>query len=50
MEIRVGIKTEVSTVVEREDTAHEIGSGGLLIYIRLAKVPTSGALLPRRNS
>ena len=50
MEIRVGIKTEVSTVVEREDTALEVGSCGLLVYVRLAKVPTSEALLPLRNS
>ena len=50
MEIRVGIKTEVSTVVEREETALEVSSGGLLIYVRLAQVPTSGALLPLRNS
>ena len=50
MEIRVWIKTEVSTVVKREDTALEVGSGGLLVYVRLVKVPTSGALLPLRNS
>ena len=50
MEIRVGIKTEVSTVVEREDTALEVGSCGLVVYVRLANVPTSGSLLPLRNS
>ena len=32
MEITVGMKGEVSTVVEREDTALEVGSGSLLVY------------------
>lgn len=32
MEITVGLKGEVSTVVEREDTAQEVGSGSLLVY------------------
>lgn len=32
MEITVGMKGEVSTVVEREDTAYEVGSGSLLVY------------------
>lgn len=32
MEIIVGAKGEVSTLVEREDTAYEIGSGDLLVY------------------
>lgn len=32
MEITVGLKGEVSTVVEREDTAAEVGSGSLLVY------------------
>ena len=32
MEITVGMKGEVSTVVEREDTAKEVGSGSLLVY------------------
>ena len=32
MEISVGLKGEVSTVVEREDTALEVGSGSLLVY------------------
>ena len=32
MEIKVGMKAEVSTVVEREDTALEVGSGSLLVY------------------
>ena len=32
MEITVGLKGEVSTVVEREDTALEVGSGSLLVY------------------
>lgn len=32
MEITVGMKAEVSTVVEREDTAAEVGSGSLLVY------------------
>lgn len=32
MEITVGMKGEVSTLVEREDTALEVGSGALLVY------------------
>ena len=32
MEITVGMKGEVSTYVEREDTAKEVGSGDLLVY------------------
>lgn len=32
MEISVGMKGEVSTLVEREDTAYEVGSGSLLVY------------------
>ena len=32
MEITVGMKGEVSTSVEREDTALEVGSGSLLVY------------------
>ena len=32
MEITVGLKGEVSTVVERADTALEVGSGSLLVY------------------
>ena len=32
MEITVGMKGGVSTVVEREDTAKEVGSGSLLVY------------------
>ena len=32
MEIAVGMKGEVSTLVEREDTAREVGSGDLLVY------------------
>ena len=32
MEITVGMKGEVSTQVEREDTAYEVGSGSLLVY------------------
>ena len=32
MEITVGMKGEVGTVVEREDTALEVGSGSLLVY------------------
>ena len=32
MEITVGMKGEVSTLVEREDTALEVGSGSLLVY------------------
>lgn len=32
MEITVGLKGEVSSYVEREDTASEVGSGSLLVY------------------
>ena len=32
MEITVGMKGEVSNLVEREDTAAEVGSGSLLVY------------------
>ena len=32
MEILVGMKGEASTLVEREDTALEVGSGRLLVY------------------
>ena len=32
MEITVGMKGGVSTLVEREDTAKEVGSGDLLVY------------------
>ncbi len=32
MEISVGMKGEVYTMVEREDTALEVGSGSLLVY------------------
>ena len=32
MEITVGMKGEASTLVEREDTAAEVGSGYLLVY------------------
>ena len=32
MEITVGMKGSVSTTVEREDTAYEVGSGSLLVY------------------
>lgn len=32
MQIEVGMKGEASTLVEREDTAFEVGSGSLLVY------------------
>ena len=32
MEITVGMKGEAFTMVEREDTAQEVGSGSLLVY------------------
>lgn len=32
MEIVIGMKGEASTLVEREDTAAEVGSGSLLVY------------------
>jgi predicted thioesterase len=32
MEITIGMKGEVATLVERADTAAEVGSGSLLVY------------------
>ncbi len=32
MEITIGLKGEVKSAVEREDTALEVGSGSLLVY------------------
>ena len=32
MEITIGLKGQASTLVEREDTALEVGSGSLLVY------------------
>ena len=32
MKIEVGMKGEVTTLAEREDTALEVGSGSLLVY------------------
>ena len=32
MEITIGMKGEAATLVEREDTAYEVGSGSLLVY------------------
>ena len=32
MEITIGMKAEVFTLAEREDTAKEVGSGDLLVY------------------
>ena len=32
MEITVGLRGEAGTLVEREDTAKEVGSGSLLVY------------------
>lgn len=32
MNVQIGMKAEVSTLVEREDTALEVGSGSLLVY------------------
>ena len=32
MKIEIGMKAEVSMLVEREDTAAEVGSGSLLVY------------------
>lgn len=32
MKIEVGMKSEVVNLVEREDTAQEVGSGSLLVY------------------
>ena len=41
MEITVGMKAEVCTLVEREDTAKEVGSGDLLVYA----TPSQAALM-----
>ena len=32
MVIEIGMKGSVTTLVEREDTAQEVGSGELLVY------------------
>jgi predicted thioesterase len=32
MEITLGLKGSASAIVEREDTAYEVGSGSLLVY------------------
>ena len=32
MDILIGMRGEVSSLVEREDTAYEVGSGNLLVY------------------
>lgn len=32
MDITVGLKAQVSTLVEKEDTAETVGSGSLLVY------------------
>ena len=32
MTVEIGMKAEVTTLVEREDTAQEVGSGSLLVY------------------
>ena len=32
MEINIGVKGTATTLVEREDTAQEVGSGSLLVY------------------
>ena len=32
MKVEIGMKAEVTTLVEREDTAAEVGSGSLLVY------------------
>lgn len=32
MELEVGLKGKVTSTVEREDTAQEVGSGNLLVY------------------
>lgn len=32
MDITIGMKGEAATIVEREDTAQEVGSGSLLVY------------------
>lgn len=32
MEIAVGVKGQTTNLVEREDTAYEVGSGSLLVY------------------
>ena len=32
MEIAIGMKGQAENLVEREDTAHAVGSGSLLVY------------------
>jgi len=32
MKVEIGMKAEVTTLAEREDTAAEVGSGSLLVY------------------
>ena len=32
MQITIGMKGDAATLVEREDTAYEVGSGSLLVY------------------
>lgn len=32
MELTIGLKGQAATLVEREDTAQEVGSGSLLVY------------------
>ena len=38
MKIEVGMKGEVTTLAEREDTALEVGSGSLLVYATPCRV------------
>ena len=42
MEIIGGMKGEVSSLVEREDTAQEVGSGSLLVYATPCMVALMG--------
>ena len=52
MEITVGLKGEASTLVERADTAYEVGSGDLLVYatpcmVALMEGAAGEAIAPR---
>ena len=45
MAIEIGMKGEARTLVEREDTAAEVGSGSLLVYATPCMVATVGTEL-----
>ena len=49
MEITVGMKGIAETVVEREDTAAQVGSGSLLVYATPCMVRTLASPLSVRT-